>query len=301
MSYNEYFNDRYKGLRRKNYSTVCDMIKNYLWQSYDEELGVIKDLSKFKSAYKLCESAYNDLKEYEYLIEEDLNEINGDYGSPMLSYDDVPGIGSMSDICEMYHKHFEYFDISILPEEKEILEASKTLSETEKPRIIFKKDHDPEHRKWFVKILDSKIPTKESDKDQFLFDSLNRLFDKLCDSGYVDSDSENENRNVFIYRFSGFNDTYPLGWKILWKGKNIFLAYITRCLLSDKTNDPVGLGDVASFFQSKSGKPMNLSVKDCPFKDFEKEKNSLNSNFVKAVELLKECGFVNVELTSSRR
>ena len=46
---------------------------------------------------------------------------------------------------------------------------------------------------------------------------------------------------------------------------------------------------------------MNLSVKNRPFKDFEKEKNSLHSDFVKAVELLKECGFVNVELTSSRR
>ena len=65
MSYNEYFNDRYKGLRRKNYSTICDMIKNYLWESYDEGMGAIKDLPKFKSAYKLCESAYNDLKEYE--------------------------------------------------------------------------------------------------------------------------------------------------------------------------------------------------------------------------------------------
>ncbi len=299
MSYNEYFNDRYKGLRRKSYSTICNMIKNYLWESYDEEMGAIKDLSKFKFAYKLCESAYNDLKEYEDLIEEDLNEINGDYGSPMLSYDDVPGIGSMSYICEMYHKYFEYFDISILSEEKEIKETSKTVVENDNLQIIITKDRDPQHRKWFVKVLDSKIPQKESDKDQFLFDSLNRLFDKLCDLGYVNS--ENENRNVFIYRFSGFNDAYPLGWKILWKGKNIFLAYITRCLISDKTNDPVGLGDVASYFLSKSEKPMNLSVKNRPFKDFEKEKNSLHSDFVKAVELLKECGFVNVELTSSRR
>lgn len=301
MSYNEYFNDRYKGLRRKNYSTIYDMIQNYLWESYDEELGTIKDLSKFKSAYKLCESAYNDLKEYEDLLEDDLNEINGEYGSPMLSYDDVPGIRYMSDICKMYHKYFEYFDISIIPEEKEIKESSKSMAETEKLKTIFKKDHDPEHRKWFVKILDSKIPTKESNKDQFLFDSLNRLFDKLCDLGCVDSDSENENRNAFIYRFSGFNDAYPLGWKILWKGKNIFLAYIIRCLISDKANDPVGLGNVASFFQSMSGKPMNLSVKDRPFKDFEKEKNSLHYDFVKAVELLRECGFINVELTSSRR
>lgn len=299
MSYNEYFNDRYKGLRRKSYSTICNMIKNYLWESYDEEMGAIKDLSKFKFAYKLCESAYNDLKEYEDLIEEDLNEINGDYGSPMLSYDDVPGIDSMSYICEMYHKYFEYFDISILPEEKEIKETSKTVVENDNLHIIITKDRDPQHRKWFVKVLDSKIPQKESDKDQFLFDSLNRLFNKLCDLGYVNS--ENENRNVFIYRFSGFNDAYPLEWKIEWKGKNIFLAYITRCLISDKANDPVGLGDVASYFLSKSGKPMNLSVKNRPFKDFEKEKNSLHSDFVKAVELLKECGFVNVELTSSRR
>ena len=75
------------------------------------------------------------------------------------------------------------------------------------------------------------------------------------------------------------------------KGKNKLLGYIARCLLSDKTNDPVGLGLVASFFQSMSGKPMNLSVQDCPFKDFEKDENGLHPDFVKAVKLLRKCGF----------
>ena len=46
---------------------------------------------------------------------------------------------------------------------------------------------------------------------------------------------------------------------------------------------------------------MNLSVPDCTFEDFEKERNKLHSDFIKAVELLRKCGFVNVEFTSSRR
>ena len=59
---------------------------------------------------------------------------------------------------------------------------------------------------------------------------------------------------------------------------------------------------ISNFFLSKSGSPINLaSAKNYTITDYEKEKKNLNPTFVKAVDLLRECGFVNVEFTSARR
>lgn len=299
MSNSEHFEYFYKGLKRKDFSVVRNMIQDYLWESYDEERGKIIDTTKFKSAYKLCTSVYNDLKEYEDQIERDLREINGEYGTPMFSYGDIPGIEDMDNICKTYHKYFEHIDISILPDENGINELSTQTVKSIPEIVFYNKDKNPDHKEWFIEILSSKIPEKQSDKDTFILKCLNCLFDELCKIGCLDSDDNN--RLIFIYRFSGFNDAYPPGWKIKWNGKNTFLGYIVRCLISDKITDPVGLGKITNFFLSKSGKDMNLSVQDCTFKDFEKEKNNLHADFVKAVELLRKCGFVNVEFTSSRR
>lgn len=165
---------------------------------------------------------------------------------------------------------------------------------------LLKRDTAPEHQKWFVNVLDSKIPTKESDKNQILYDCLSQLFDKLCDLGCMSS--ENDNKKVFIYRFSGFNNAYPLDRKIQWKGSNTLLGYITRCLTSDKVNRPMVFGKVASFFDSESEKKMNLaSAKNIMVDNYEEKKNALPPDFIKAVELLRKCGFVNVEFTSPRR
>ena len=90
MSNSEHFEYFYKELERKDYSVVYNLIQDYLWESYDEERGKIINTTKFKSAHKLCTSVYNDLKKYEDKIEEDLKEINGEFGTPMLSYDDIP-------------------------------------------------------------------------------------------------------------------------------------------------------------------------------------------------------------------
>jgi len=45
----------------------------------------------------------------------------------------------------------------------------------------------------------------------------------------------------------------------------------------------------------------SLLAKRVPVIDYEKERNNLDSNIVEAVELLRRCGFVNVEYTSKRR
>ena len=153
----------------------------------------------------------------------------------------------------------------------------------------------------FVRVLDSKLKGNTSEeKNAELLRCLSLLYEELTkeSSNLIDTATP---KDLFIYRFSGFNGTYPPELKISWKGSNILLGYITRCLISDKTNDPVGLGVVTSFFHSKSGKKMNLSVKNCSFKDYEREKNCLHHSFIIAVELLRKCGFVNVEFTSSRR
>lgn len=301
MSYSEHFEYFYKGLKRKDYSVIYNMIQDYLWESYDEEREKIIDTTKFKSAYKLCTSVYNDLKEYENQIEEDLKEINGEYGTPMFSYADIPGIQDMNYICKIYHKFFEYADLSILPDDNKINETPpKTVKS--KPEIVFNKDHNPNHKEWFIKILSSKIPEKQSDKDTFILKCLNSLFDELCKMGCLDPDDEN--RDIFIYRFSGFNEIYPPDIKIRWKGKNLFLGYIARCLLSDKINEPEGLGIISSVFLSESEKKINLATaKNYMVNNFEEEKRkkALPLVFIKAVELLRKCGFVNVEFTSSRR
>lgn len=62
------------------------------------------------------------------------------------------------------------------------------------------------------------------------------------------------------------------------------------------------MGIASEFFESKSGNTINLaSAKQVPVNDYEKERNNLDPNFAEAVELLRRCGFINVELTSKRR
>ena len=103
MSRSEHLELFYPKLHRSNFIESRRMIEEAMRDSLDEE-GQIKDHIKFKFAYKLCESIYNDLKEYEDQIEEDMKEINGDYGSCQICYNDDYGIQQiqiMSDICEI--------------------------------------------------------------------------------------------------------------------------------------------------------------------------------------------------------
>ena len=55
-------------------------------------------------------------------------------------------------------------------------------------------------------------------------------------------------------------------------------------------------------FESKTGKPINpATARYISVNNYEKERNNLDPNFVEAVELLRRCGFINVEYTSKRR
>ena len=162
-------------------------------------------------------------------------------------------------------------------------------------------DNIPEE-KLYVKVLNSKI--KGDTEDERLLNlekSLELLYEELTKVGnnLIDYDTPKE---LFLYRFSGKGESYPLTTKIKWRGKNVLLGHIIRCLLSDTKYAPEDMGVASDFFESKSGKPINLATaKQTAVNDFEKERNSLNSNFVEAVELLRRCGFINVEYTSKRR
>ena len=125
------------------------------------------------------------------------------------------------------------------------------------------------------------------------------LYDELTKEGLIDTTSS---KSLFVYRFSGQGEPYPPSSKINWSGKNVLLGHIIRCLLSDARNTPTDMGIAVEFFESKSGKSINLATaKQVPVVDYEKEKNNLDPNFVEAVELLRRCGFINVEFTSKRR
>ncbi|MCR5679432.1 MAG: hypothetical protein K6G08_04380 [Prevotella sp.] len=154
--------------------------------------------------------------------------------------------------------------------------------------------------KWHVAVLNSKLKGNNSEeKNTELNRCLSLLYNELTKEGSNLIDTTTP-KALFVYRFSGKGESYPLTTKINWRGKNVLLGHIIRCLLSDARNAPEDLGIAAEFFESKSRKPINLATaKQVPVNDYEKERNNLD--LVEAVELLRRCGFINVEYTSKRR
>lgn len=116
---------------------------------------------------------------------------------------------------------------------------------------------------------------------------------------YLDSTT---NKDLFIYRFSGTGKPFGPETKIKWKGKNVLLGHIIRCLTSDSNKAPINVSITANFFESNTGKQINLATaRQVEVENFDKEKNLIDKNFVEAVELLRSSGFINVELTMKRR
>lgn len=156
--------------------------------------------------------------------------------------------------------------------------------------------------KWYVTVLNSKLKgNNDEEKNTELSRCLSLLYNELTKEGSNLIDTATP-KALFVYRFSGKGETYPPTAKIKWRGKNVLLGHIIRCLLSDNKYAPEDMGVASDFFESKSGKSINLATaKQVPVIDYEKERNNLDPNFVEAVELLRRCGFVNVEFTSKRR
>lgn len=177
----------------------------------------------------------------------------------------------------------------------------KSQNELQEYKKVLTIDNNESHKTWFKTVLYSKVNGKNiEEKQENLYCNLEKLYSYLSspNKGYIDPLTD---KNLFIYRFSGFNDIHPPKDIISWNGKNILLGYIIRCLFSDNAQEPE-LKDVAGFFISKSGKQINLaSARYIEGSNFDTEKNRLPKLFVEAVEILRGCGFVNVEFTKKRR
>lgn len=134
-----------------------------------------------------------------------------------------------------------------------------------------------------------------------LYNCLSHLYDYCLNEVLIDNTTD---RDLFVYRFSGLlkpNKSFPPNDKIKWNGSNVLLGYFVRCLISDKSNPPKGMKFFADFFESSTGKRMNLATATYEEgKDFDKKRGSLRESFEKAVDILRECGFINVELASKR-
>lgn len=164
----------------------------------------------------------------------------------------------------------------------------------------FAESHNSKNEKLFVRVLKSKIPlNRGKDENDVLVNCLSKLYDIIKN----ESDTDYEvSKPIFIYRFSGIGRSFPYHKRIIWNNPNVLLGHIVRCLISDKYNPPMDFVAIKSFFISESGKEINLaSAGYVDVKDFEKQKDGLPKYFVEAVEILRSCGFTNVEFTSKRR
>lgn len=238
---------------------------------------------------------------------------NGDWDYVELECQDFLDFITLSlhQMKSVYHM----VDGLLSDEDKDLLNWIVSLyTDDEQQTIIVEEHQDTRHEnqtfdgndsiflreKRYVTVLNSKLKGSNSEeKDRELPKCLSLLYDELTKEGLIDTTSS---KSLFVYRFSGQGEPYPPSSKINWRGKNVLLGHIIRCLLSDARNTPEDMGIAAEFFESKTGKPINpATARYVSVNNYEKERNNLDPNFVEAVELLRRCGFINVEYTTKRR
>lgn len=165
----------------------------------------------------------------------------------------------------------------------------------------------------FVRVLETKYNNGIGNNIEILYHNLEKLYHYLingCCENEIDIKpciAKDTPKELFIYRFSGIRCNEQIietNIQIKWTGKEsiVFWGYLARCLFSDEKYSPDGFEIFASFFIQDSKKKMNLaSAKDCGTENFDEKKSYLHPSFVKAVLLLRLCGFCNVECTKARR
>ncbi len=208
----------------------------------------------------------------------------------------------------IFNKLVEYFTTKYLDkgQEQTSLQESgssaiETSSEVEQQNIpVIIEDQDEAHKRWFVRVHEKKINAQPDEWNKKLYACLDALYDSLVKKGLM---CESSKKELFIYRFSGFNipESFNPQEKIRWEGKNVLLGFIVRCLITYTGTDAKGLGTVATFFESKRGKNVNLATADYISKEDFNQRPNNNLNLSLAVEILKECGFEEVEATSTRK
>lgn len=151
----------------------------------------------------------------------------------------------------------------------------------------------------YLKVLVEKIPGHLSERVSRLRECLEKLYCILIERGYLD---ENTNKELFIYRFTGFGEPYSKDQTICWKGVNRLLGYIARCLFTYRNSGTEGLGKFGEFFEDEDGKhPYLPSAKHITLEEYHMNPDKRSyRQFKEAIEILQKCGFVNVENTSPR-
>ena len=225
------------------------------------------------------------------------------YESLRKQYKDVPSLPETPFDDALNNRFYKLvaksMDASLVTSIKQLMERQKeeTVDCAENSNGTNDTNTQQAARK-YVRVISSKIPgTGKKEKDERLKICLEKLYDLLLEKNLLEGD-----RELFVYRFSGMGKPCASKSILMWKGKNVLLGYIVRCLLSDSVNPPENFEIAANFFESKTGKGINLaSAKDVKCKNYENEKKILPDNFNKAVEFLNASGFANVEYTSMRR
>jgi len=207
----------------------------------------------------------------------------------------------------IFNKLVEYFTTKYLdkgqeqtPLQESGSSATKKSNDDEQQNIpVIVIDKDEAHKQWFVRVHEKKINAQPDEWNKKLYTCLDALYESLVKKGLM---CESSKKELFIYRFSGFNIPKPFNplEKIRWEGSNVLLGYLVRCLITYTGSDAKGLGTVGTFFEGKRGKEVNLATAKYISKERFNHTPNMFPNLKHAVEILKECGFEEVEATSTR-
>ena len=207
----------------------------------------------------------------------------------------------------IFNKLVEYYTTKYLDKGQEqkplqVAESSaaKKSNEVEQqntPAIII--DKDEAHKKWFVRVHEKKINAQPDEWNKKLYTCLDALYESLVKNRLM---CESSKKELFIYRFSGFNIPEPFNplEKIKWEGENVLLGHLVRCLITYTGTGAKDLGTAGTFFIGKSGNEVNLATAKYISKERFNHTPNMFPNLKHAVEILKECGFDEVEVTSTR-
>lgn len=208
----------------------------------------------------------------------------------------------------IFNKLVEYYTAKYLDKGQEQIPLQKAESSAAKksnddeqqniPIIII--DKDEAHKEWFVRVHEKKINAQPDEWNKKLYTCLDALYESLVKKGLM---CESSKKELFIYRFSGFNipESFNPLEKIRWEGSNVLLGYLVRCLITYTGSDAKGLGTVGTFFESKRGNEVNLGTAKYISKENFNQTPNMYPVLSLAVEILKECGFEEVEATSTRK
>lgn len=250
--------------------------------------------------YSIMNSVFHNIP-YENLEDEILRYLSMQRAIELVHIRVRPDIRQNNDVS---YDQNDYLDIITLNDGKLNSEESNNIDSNLEIEE-FREDEDKLHSKWFVKLLNSKAKGEtDGDKKYNKLKSVSKLYAALKERGAFLSDPTED---LFIYRLTGLmrkNVCFDIDSEeniIKLSLSNSEIGYIFRCLISDDINGPSGLSNVNKYFVSKTGKSMNLAVSTaCEIKNYDEDRKKLPSTLCKVIDMLKACGFINVEKMYSK-